>query len=349
MKEEQIRRAENAAYSAPGDAAYVASHTAEVVTRRISWGAIIGGTIIALVTQITLSLLGIGIGASTIHVQSGQTGSGLGSGSAIWLVLTILISLFAGGYVAGRLAGFPAKQEGMLHGLITFGLATLLSLYFLTTALGAIIGGAGAALGSVLNVAGHGIATAAPKVADAAQQKLAEQGIDLSNLQAQADELLRQTGKPQLQPENLQSQAKNTVSQNTAQNTPTNPTDQNAAGASDLINKLFSQGKDTLTAVDRDAAINVIVARTGKSREEAGQIVDKWQATYQDARNKLELAKEQAIQKSKEAADAAAKAATQAGLLGALAMVLGAVVAAVGGMSAVPGIVTVNRTVARHA
>ena len=112
-----------------------------------------------------------------------------------------------------------------------------------------------------------------------------------------------------------------------------------------MINKLFSQGKDTLSAVDRDAAINVIVARTGKSREEAGQIVDKWQATYQDARKKLE----QAIQKSKEAADAAAKAATQAGLLGALAMVLGAVVAAVGGMSAVPGIAIVNRNVARHA
>jgi hypothetical protein len=347
MKEEQYRRAENPAYSAPGDAAYVASHTAGVVTRRISWGAIIGGTIIALVTQITLSLLGIGIGASTIHVQSGQTGSGLGGGSAIWLVLTVLISLFAGGYVAGRLAGFPAKQEGILHGLITFGLVTLLSLYFLTTALGAIIGGAGAALGSILNLAGQGIAFAAPKVADAGQQKLAEQGIDLSYLQAQADELLRQTGKPQLQPENLQSQAKNAVTQNTGQNTPTNPTDQNAS-ASDLINKLFSQGKDTLSAVDRDAAINVIVARTGKSREEAGQIVDKWQATYQDARKKLELAKEQAIQKSKEAADAAAKAATQAGLLGALAMVLGAVVAAVGGMSAVPGIATVNRTVARH-
>ena len=343
MKEEQNRGAENVVYSAPGDAAYVASHTAGVVTKRISWGAIIGGTIIALVTQITLSLLGIGIGASTIHVQSGQTGSSLGSGSAVWLVLTILISLFAGGYVAGRLAGFPTKQEGMLHGLITFGLVTLLSLYFLTTALGAIIGGAGAALGSILNVAGQGIASAAPKVADAAQQKLGEQGIDLSNLQAQADELLRQTGKPQLQPENLQSQAKNAANQNTAQNTPANPTDQNAS-ASDLINKLFSQGKDTLTAVDRDAAINVIVARTGKSREEAGQIVDKWQATYQDARNKLE----QAIQKSKEGADAAAKAATQAGLLGALAMALGAMVAAVGGMAAVPGVVTVNRTVSRH-
>ena len=50
MKEELDQRAENAAYRAPGEAAYVASHTAGVVTRRISWGAIIGGTIIALVT-----------------------------------------------------------------------------------------------------------------------------------------------------------------------------------------------------------------------------------------------------------------------------------------------------------
>src|ERR1700756_1979866 len=162
MKEEQYRRAEYVENGAPGDAAYVASHTAGVVTRRISWGAIIGGTIIALVTQITLSLLGIGIGASTIHVQIGQTGSGLGSGSAIWLVLSILISLFAGGYVAGRLAGFPATQEGMLHGLITFGLVTLLSLYFLTTALGAIIGGAGAAIGSLLQSARGGSFAAAP-------------------------------------------------------------------------------------------------------------------------------------------------------------------------------------------
>ena len=69
MKEVQNRGAENAAYSAPSDAAYVTSHTAGVVTRRISWGAIIGGTIIALVTQITLSLLGIGIGASALSLK----------------------------------------------------------------------------------------------------------------------------------------------------------------------------------------------------------------------------------------------------------------------------------------
>jgi VIT1/CCC1 family predicted Fe2+/Mn2+ transporter len=114
-----------------------------------------------------------------------------------------------------------------------------------------------------------------------------------------------------------------------------------------LINQLFSQGKDTLSAVDRDAAVNVIVARTGKSREEAGQIVDQWQRTYHEARTKLEQGKEQAIQKSKEAADAAANAVSQAGLLGAFTMLLGAAVAAAGGMIAAPGGLIVNRTVTR--
>src|SRR5258708_36855108 len=145
-------------------------HTAGIVTRRISWGAIIGGTIIALVTQITLSLLGIGIGASTIHVQSGQTGSGLGSGSAIWVVLTILISLFAGGYVAGRLAGFPAKQEGMLHGLFTFGLGTWLSLYFLTTALVAIIVGGGCVSGGNPQLFPRGNSISSPQGVEGARQ-----------------------------------------------------------------------------------------------------------------------------------------------------------------------------------
>jgi hypothetical protein len=59
-------------------------------------------------------------------------------------------------------------------------------------------------------------------------------------------------------------------------------------------------------------------------------------------------AKEQAIQRSKEGAGAAAKAGTQASLLGVLAIVLGAMVAAIGGMAAVPGVLSVNRTVARH-
>jgi hypothetical protein len=41
--------------------------------------------------------------------------------------------------------------------------------------------------------------------------------------------------------------------------------------------------------------------------------VNKCQATYQDARNKLELAKEQAILKGKEGADAAAKGSNPSG------------------------------------
>ena len=41
--------------------------------RRISWGAALAGVAIALVTQLGLSLLGVGIGVSTIDPLTGDT------------------------------------------------------------------------------------------------------------------------------------------------------------------------------------------------------------------------------------------------------------------------------------
>ncbi|BDE07950.1 hypothetical protein WPS_32260 [Vulcanimicrobium alpinum] len=71
--------------------------------RRISWGAIFAGLFVALATQLLLSILGVGIGASTIHIGSSDSASasGLEIGSAIWFFFSILIALFVGGWVAG--------------------------------------------------------------------------------------------------------------------------------------------------------------------------------------------------------------------------------------------------------
>jgi hypothetical protein len=63
----------------------------------------------------------------------------LGAGAAIWLVISSLISLFIGGYIAARLAG---RFNGWLHGLVTWGTLTLLTLMLLTTAAGQLIGAA---------------------------------------------------------------------------------------------------------------------------------------------------------------------------------------------------------------
>lgn len=108
---------------------------------RVSWGSIFAGAVIALATQIVLALIGVAIGLATLDPATGNTPSGtaLGTGAAIWLVISSLVSLFFGGYVAARLAG---RFNGWLHGLITWGTLTLLTLMLLTTAAGQLVGAA---------------------------------------------------------------------------------------------------------------------------------------------------------------------------------------------------------------
>jgi hypothetical protein len=106
---------------------------------RISWGAIFAGAIIALATQLVLTLIGTAVGLATLNPTTGQNPSGttLGIGAGVWLVISSLVSLFLGGYVAGRLGG---TFNGWLHGLATWAAVTMLTILLLTTAAGGLIG-----------------------------------------------------------------------------------------------------------------------------------------------------------------------------------------------------------------
>ena len=108
---------------------------------RISWGSVLAGAIIAFATQIVLALIGLAIGLATLDPATGDNPSGaaLGAGAGIWLLLSSLISLFVGGYIAARLAG---SFNGWLHGLATWGTLTLATLMLLTSAAGQLIGAA---------------------------------------------------------------------------------------------------------------------------------------------------------------------------------------------------------------
>ncbi len=304
---------------------------------RVSWGAIFAGAVLALVAQLAFSLLGLGLGASAANPYDNNPVGGLGMGAAIWTLLSVLISLFTGGYVAGRLAGMPRAQDSMLHGLVTFGLTSLLGFYLLTSGIGKVIGGAGSLVSSVVSNVTKAAGDAAPGLEDAAKDKLKDSGIDTSDIQGQLDQLLRQTGKPELQPENLQNRAQNAgdQAQSTAQNAAQNP-DAADADVKGLVNRLFGQNKDVVNAADKDALVNVIMSRTGKSRPEAEQIVNNYQQTYEQAKVKARQLADEAKEKGLAAADAARKGAAKAGLAASLALLLGAIAAAIGGRSATP-------------
>lgn len=88
--------------------------------KRISWSAVFAGVLVAIVVQMLLTLLGLGIGLGTIDpLEERSPMAGLGTGSAIWYIISSLLSLFVGGWIAGRLASAPRLFDGVIHGVLT--------------------------------------------------------------------------------------------------------------------------------------------------------------------------------------------------------------------------------------
>lgn len=97
--------------------------------------------------------------------------------------------------------------------------------------------------------------------------------------------------------------------------------------------------------IDKEAVVNAIVTRTGKSREEAERIADNWIQNYQNAKQKFNELKVKAEQQARETGATAASAVSKAGIFLFIGLVLGAGAAAVGGKLGEPHDIA-SRTVA---
>jgi hypothetical protein len=295
--------------------------------RRISWGAVFAGLIVTIMFGLVLAFLGMSIGLGTIKPQEeANPFTGLGMGAIIWWVASSLISLFCGGWVAARMAGIPRGFDGALHGVLTWGLATLLTFYLLGTAIGKLIGGVSSMVGQGVSLMGQGAAAAAPQVADAVKQKMQEQGITLESIKQEGNELLRQTGKPGLQPGAAKQKA-----QQAGKQAAEHPED-----LDQILSRMSEQGKGMASQADKDAAVNIVMNRTGKSRAEAERIVTGWQERMQQASQKLDEAKAVAAQKSREYGQSAASGMSKASLFSFIGLMLGGIAAAIGGRLGIP-------------
>ena len=141
-----------------------------VVLNKVSWGAIFAGVVVALVVQVLLTMLGAGIGIATLDPGTGDNpaASTFSIVAGIWYVLSGIVSAFAGGYIAARMSGKTNATTGALHGLTTWAFTTLLVLYFLTSTVGALVGGAFSGVASAIGGVSQTVAqTAAPMIANA--------------------------------------------------------------------------------------------------------------------------------------------------------------------------------------
>jgi hypothetical protein len=130
--------------------AYIATYVPPVLGR-ISWLAVGAGVSVALLIQFMLSihghlhqwLMGVGVGIGPMDptrfkvLVTAELG---GIPGVCWRSLG-LIALLLGSSVASRVAEAPYRHEGMLHGLLTWGVVMLCTLCVPATALGSFIGG----------------------------------------------------------------------------------------------------------------------------------------------------------------------------------------------------------------
>lgn len=227
---------------------------------RISWGAILAGVTIALSIQLLLNLLGIGIGASTIDVRQGDTpGSGLAIGAGVWFAVSALLSLLAGGWAAGRLAGFPNRKEGMLHGFAAWSVTTIATICLLSSAVGGLLGGSASLLSRVGSLSGQGASSIAPAVTDLVSQAT---GVTPAEVKQQAGDLV---SDPRFQTFVSQSVSQGNVTPEARQNLATlvsqkqgvssEQANQEIAGWQQKLEQAKQQGKATaVNAADKAAS-----------------------------------------------------------------------------------------------
>ena len=262
-----------------------------ILINRVSWGAILAGVATALVSQLILNMIGIGIGASTLDPMTNDNpaASTFSISAGIWWALSGIIAAFVGGFVASRLSGRPKASTGGWHGLTSWAATTLLVFYLLSTAVGSLVGGAfstvSGALGGLTRTAGTAVQTAAPALASSTDPFAS---------------------------------IERTVRGSTG-NDPAALRDDAVAAARDLLSGDATKANDA-----RERAAQALARSQGIPVDEARTRVAGYEKQYRDT---VETAKRQASQ----AAETAAKAASRGALLGSLALLLGALASWFGG------------------
>ncbi len=282
---------------------------------RLSWGAILAGFVVATVLQFVFSLLGIAIGFAAW--DPGDPLRHLGTGALIWFVLTAVITLFIGGMITGRLAGILTRGDGALHGVVMWGLSTLLAAWMMWSGLTFLVGGAfgilGRAMSATASVVGSGVSAAGGALVGQAGQ------LDLGTIQREVETTLAATGQPGLQPDTLQADVERIGERTT-----------DPATNEQVAREIQALIQQRAGAVDREAIINVVVNRTNLSRTEAERLATRIESLTAGAQQQIATAVDTVGARAQDVAEDATAAVSRAAWWSLLAMALSAAAAAGG-------------------
>lgn len=305
----------------------------------VSWRSIFAGIITAIAIGIVLALLGMALGFTVLDPMSRDPLAGVGLTFGIWTLISGIVSLIVGGFVAGLFAG----QRGGMHGFLVWAAVLIIGAFSTSMAAGMALQG----IGNLLGGAGSVASAIAEQAGD-----LAKQGMSMMQDESSSDQddprimsILRDTGVQELQPSTFMGQlgAMRRDLSTTLQR-------MNLDNYDSVINTFLQRQKQRLDAlqnirIDRSAAIQGLMRSRDISAEQANTLlnealnvyyyrIDQLKSGITQAQQQVEDTRQyvkQVAEDARKMADEATNAIAKSALMAAIALILGAIGSIVGG------------------
>jgi hypothetical protein len=243
-----------------------------------------------------------------------------------------------GGYIAGRVSGYPSKQDGGVHGFLSWSLYALVSFLLLVGAVNTTISGITGAVGSIFGDNNDKEVMVNLKNAQKESQK--EAGSTLQNIQQDIYKIVNKAEKLNIVPQDATEEMREAQFN----------LDQKAAGAleeMELEEAVSEFVKELEFNIDNEGNLNIdtgdgelldkkglkdyLTNNTELSDSEIDGMINKWEAKIEKGIDKAEKlyadAKEKAVEIADKTADIAGKVAWGAFII----LFLGAIVSILGG------------------
>ena len=283
--------------------------------KRVSWGSVFGGVVTVLAVSILLSVLGSSIGLFMFDPFADNPVSGIGTTVGIGTAVALIVSMIAGGFVAGKLAGV----DGLIHGFLVWG----------TTP---IVGSGVSALSDQAKELFGGI----------------DFKVDLKDGEIPKDirAVLAKSKVKELQPDYLQKQLENVKTDlgKSVKKAIASPEDADEI-LKNFLTRLKEQTNNWAKSIDRNDLAKALANNTNMSKAEADKAIKQYTEIMRKASTEadkqirnLEQSLEKATQEwqevkqnTLEAADKAADAAARSALISFFALLIGAVLCCLAG------------------
>lgn len=320
--------------------------------KRISWGSVIAGVVIVMAVSVLLSILGSSIGLFMIDPQDANPASGVGTTIGIWTVVSLVISLGLGGFVAGKMAA----TDGFIHGVLVWSTTMILTVILVAfLAVGAVkftanvLGSVSSVAGSVISGVGSAVGSGVSGMADQAKNLFDDidfDNVDRTEVRQDIRQALRKSGVKEFQPEYLQRQLNGVRSdlRRSARTLAANPSNADQV-INSFLERLKTRTDRAFGDVNRDDLVKAISNNSSLSRAEVDRAVDEYIDIYNNARDNarevvsnlqdnIEQAKadwDTTKQNMREEADKATNAAARSALWSFIALLAGAILCAFAG------------------